>query len=383
MSQPLPTHGFEWMSEEELKNWRSHSCILEVDLEYPKVLHDLHNDYPLAPERLKIGGIEKLIPNLYDKKNYVVHHKTLKQYKSLGLKITKIHRGIKFEESAWLKPYINLNTDLRTKAKNDFEKDFFKLMNNSVFGKTMENIRSKVDIRLVTNEDQARKLISKPNYQHRTIFCENLTAIHMRKTRLLFNKPVYLGMCILDLSKILMYDFHYNYIKQKYGENAELLFTDTDSLMYEITTEDFYRDITSDVHKKFDTSNFAKDHKSVIPTGVNKKVIGMMKDEAGGKQITEIVGLRSKLYSFKIDEKEEKKSKGVKKSEVKRTINFKDYKDCLFTGNKQMRSMNVIKSHKHEVFSETINKVALSSEDDKRIIFEDKIHTLAHGHYKT
>ena len=254
MSQPLPTHGFEWMSEEELKNWRSRSCetseacILEVDLEYPKELHDLHNDYPLSPERLKIGGIEKLILNLYDKKNYVVHHKTLKQYESLGLKITKIHRGIKFKESAWLKPYIDLNTKLRTKAKNDFEKDFFKLMNNSVFGKTMENIRNRVDICLVTNEDQARKLISKPNYKHRTIFCENLTAIHMKKTRLLFNKPVYLRMCILDLSKTLMYDFHYNYIKQKYEENAELLFTDTDSLMYEITSEDFYRDISSDVH---------------------------------------------------------------------------------------------------------------------------------------
>ena len=401
MSQPLPAHGSEWMSEEELRNWRnnasssgcetSEACILEVDLEYPKERHDLHNDYSLAPERLKIGGIEqspmrsteKLIPNLYDKKNYVVHHKALKQYESLGLKITKIHRGIKFEESVWLKPYIDLNTELRTKAKNDFEKDFFKLMNNSVFGKTMENIRNRVDIRLVTNEDKARKLISKPNYQHCTIFCENLIAIHMKKTIIFFNKPVYLGMCILHLSKTLMYDFHYNCIKQKYGENAELLFTDTDSLMYEITTEDFYRDISSDVHKKFDTSNFAKDHKSVIPTGVNKKVIGMMKDEAGGKQITEFVGLRSKLYSFKIDEKEEKKCKGVKKSEVKRTINFKDYKDCLFTGKKHMRSMNVIRSHKHEIFTETINKVALSSEDDKRIICEDKIHTLANGHYKT
>ena len=332
MSQPLPTHGFKWMSEEELKNWRSHSSVLEVDLEYPKELHDLHNDYPLAPERLKIGGIEKLIPNLYDKKNYVVHHKTLKQYESLGLKITKIHRGIKFEESAWLKPYIDLNTELRTKAKNDFEKDFFKLMNNSVFGKTMENIRNRVDIRLVTNENQARKLISKPNYQHRTIFCENLTAIHMSKTIIFFNKPVYLGMCILDLSKTLMYNFHYNYIKQKYEENAELFFTDTDSLMYEINTEDFYKNISKDVDEKFDTSNFEKDHISGIPTGVNKKVIGMMKDEAGGKQITEFVGLRSKLYSFKIDEKEEKKCKGVRKSEVKRKINFKDYKDCLFTG---------------------------------------------------
>ena len=134
-------------------NASSSGCILEVDLEYPKEHHDLHNDYSLAPERLNVAGVEKLIPNLCDKKNYVVHHKALKQYESFGLKITKIHRGIKFKESAWLKPYIDLNTELRTKAKNDFEKDFFKLMNNSVFGKTMENIRSRVDIRLVTNED--------------------------------------------------------------------------------------------------------------------------------------------------------------------------------------------------------------------------------------
>ena len=247
-------------------------------------------------------------------------------------------------------------------------------MNNSVFRKTMENIRNGVDIRLVTNEDQAKKLISKPNYQHQTIFCENLTAIHMKKTKKICNKPVYLAMCILDLSKTLMYDFHYNYIK---------LFTDTDSLMYEIPTSDFYKDIAPDIDQKFDTSNFEKDHISGIASVKNKKVIGMMKDEAGGKQITEFVGLRSRLYSFKFDEKEEKKCKGVKRSEVKRTINFKDYKDCIFTGNKQMRSMNVIRSHKHEVFSETINKVALSSEDDKRIICEDGVHTLAHGHYKT
>ena len=140
MSKPLPTKGFKWMSEAELQDWKNHPCILEVDLEYPNELHDDHNEYPLAPERIIVGKVEKLIPNLNNKTRYVTHYENLKQYESLGLKITKVHRGIKFEESAWLKTYIDLNTSLRAKAKNDFEKDFFKLMNNSVFGKTMENI---------------------------------------------------------------------------------------------------------------------------------------------------------------------------------------------------------------------------------------------------
>jgi len=154
MSKPLPAHGFEWMTEEELDNWRSTPCILEVDLEYPEELHDLHNDYPLAPESVKLEGstVHKLIPNLNDKHHYAVHYENLKLYESLGLKVSRVHRGIKFKESAWLKNYIDLNTSLRTKASNDFEKDFFKLMNNSVFGKTMENIENRVDVRLVTNE---------------------------------------------------------------------------------------------------------------------------------------------------------------------------------------------------------------------------------------
>ena len=387
MSEPLPTHGFRWMDDQELKPkvWKSIPCILEVDLEYPHHLHNLHNDYPLAPERVKIDGVEKLIPNLNDKTKYTVHHETLKQYEGLGLKITKIHRGITFEESAWLGPYIELNTDLRSEATNDFEKDFFKLMNNSVFGKTMENIRNRVDIRLVTNERDARKLISKPNFQGRTIFDENLVAIHMKKTKLVFNKPIYLGMRILDLSKTLMYDFHYKYIKPKYPNGrAKLLFTDTDSLMYEIETDDFYKDILSDVHDLFDTSNYLPDHPSGIPVGVNKKIIGMFKDEAGGKQITEFVGLRAKLYSFRMnDEVEEKKCKGVKNAVVKNTISFQDYKDCLFNKQPQMRKMNVIRSHLHEIFTETVNKIALSHEDDKRIIREDGINTFAHGYFRT
>ena len=334
-----------------------HPCILEVDLEYPKSLHDLHSDYPLAPEQIEVNKIDKLIPNLWDKKKYILHYENLKQYLSLALKLNHIFRGIRFEESPWLKKYIALNTDLRTEAKNDFEKDFFKLMNNSVFGKTMENIRNRVDIKLVNNKKQAEKLSAKPN--HCNIFSEDLVAIHMKKTKLVFNKPVYLGMSILDLSKTLMYDFHYNYIKQKYGDKAKLLFTDTDSLTYEIQTEHFYKDISEDVKHRFDTSDYPPNHPSGIPSGFNKKVLGMFKDEAGGKVIDEFVGLRAKLYSYKMFEGEEsKKCKGVKKSVVKKSIAHEDYKECLFTGKEKLRRMNLIRSHKHEIYTEEVNKIA-------------------------
>ena len=381
MSKPLPTHGFKWMNVSELQVWEKHPCILEVELEYPKSLHDLHSDYPLAPEQIGVNKIDKLIPNLWDKEKYILHYENLKQYLSLGLKLNHIFRGIKFEESQWLKKYKALNTDLRTKAKNDFEKDFFKLMNDSVFGKTMENIRNRVDIKLVNDKKQAEKLSAKPIFNHCNIFSEDLVAIHMKKTKVVFNNPVYLGMFILDLSKTLMYDFHYNYIKQKYGDKSKLLFTDTDSLMYEIQTEDFYKDISEDVKHRFDTSEYPPNH--LIPSGFNKKVLGMFKDEAGGKVIDEFVGLRAKSYSYKMFEGEEsKKCKGVKKSVVKKSIAHEDYKKCLFTGKEQLRRMNVIRSHKHEIFTEEVNKITLSSSDDKRHILDDGVHTLALGHYK-
>ena len=256
-------------------------------------------------------------------------------------------------------------------------------MNNSVFGKTMENIRNRVDVKLVNNRGAAEKLSAKPNFEHLTIFDENLVAVHMKRTKLTFNKPVYCGMAILDISKSLMYDFHYGYILPKYGKNQKLLFADTDSLCYEIETEDFYKDISGDVEKGFDTSNFPKDHPSEIPVGKNKKVPGMMKDEAGGRIIEEFIGLRAKLYSYRMFEgKEEKKCKGIKKSVVRKGISHEDYKECLFSKKPQMRKMNVIRSYKHEIFSETVNKIALSANDDKRIILEERISTLSYGHYK-
>ena len=393
MSEKLPTHGFKWLTSKEMENlyknqveqvWEKTPCILEVDLEYPENLHDLHNDYPFCPERVKCKkGVEKLIPNLGDKKKYVIHYKNLIQCLKAGMKLKKIHNGIKFEESAWLKPYIDKNTYLRTEAKNNFEKDFYKLMNNSVFGKTMENIRNRVVVKLVNTKEKLRKLVSKPNFKNRKILEENLVSVLMKKTSLTMDKPVYLGMCILDLSKIIMYDFHYNYIKQKYGNNAKLLFTDTDSLMYEIQTEDFYKDISGDVKDRFDTSNYPENHPSGIPTGINNKVLGMMKDEAGGMNIVEFVGLRSKLYSFIMEYGgETKKCKGIKKQVVQSSITHEDYKTCFRTGKEQLRKQNIIRSRGHDMFTEEVNKVALSAADDKRYILSDGMHTLAWSHYK-
>ena len=252
-------------------------------------------------------------------------------------------------------------------------------MNNSVFGKTIENIRKRQNVFLVDNRAKAAKLTCRPNFDRATIFDRNLIAIHLKKTEVYFNKPVYVGQAILDLSKLLMFDFHYNYIQRKYSyKRAKLLFTDTDSLMYEINTDDFYDDIRDDIRNKFDTSDYPQGHESGILTGVNKKVIGMFKDEVAGRQITHFVGLRPKLYSFKVEESSTaKKCKGVKKAVVKKQIEFEDYVDCLFTGEKQMRKMNIIKSEKHEIYSKEVNKVALGSEDDKRKVLEDKVNTRA------
>ena len=381
MIHKLPTDGFQWMTPWQLKNWFHHTCIVEVDLEYPIELHDLHNDYPLAPDHLRIGNNDKLVPNLGRKENYVVHYEALKTYEKYGIKVTKVHRGIVFHDSTWMKPYIMKNTSLRIKANNKFEKDFFKLMNNSVFGKTMENVRKYVDIKLVQDWKKARKLINKPNYKGRTTFTPNLVAIHMGRKQVLMDKPKYLGMSILDISKTLMYEFHYGYMKPKYGEGIKLLFTDTDSLMYRIETDDFYKDVSNDILKWFDTSKYPKDH--FIYTDANKMVIGMFKDEVDGKIISEFVGLRAKNYAYECEEKEHKKCKGMKKSVTKKGISFKDYKYCLYNNIQLRRKMNIFRSHKHDVYSEEVNKVALCANDDKRVVRKDGILTFAHYHYES
>ena len=228
-------------------------------------------------------------------------------------------------------------------------------MNNSVFGKTIENIRKRQNVILIDNK---KMLIN--YHQNQTLnvvqyLMKILITCHMKKTEVYFNKPIYVGQAILDLSKTLMFDFHYNYIREKYDDEAELLFTDTDSLMYLIETDVVYHDFAADVKKKFDTSDYPENHPSGIETGVNKKVIGKFEDEAAGRQITHFVGLRPKLYSFKIADSDVKKAKGIKKNIIKKEITFEDYKECLFSEEEQMREMNIIRSQNHDIYSMTMN----------------------------
>ena len=406
MSQYLPTGGFRWMTQKQInkidlakyKEDSEKGLILEVDLIYPKELHDLHNDYPLAAEKITVtkemlspyceeirdkfkistGLVQKLIPTLSKKEKYVLHYRNLQLYLSLGLEIDKIHRVLEFKQSPWLKQYIDFNTKKRKNAKNNFEKDFFKLMNNSVFGKTMENIRKRVDVRLVTDEKKLLKLASKPTYVSSKIFNENLVAVHKIKETLTLNRPAYVGMCILDLSKTLMYDFHYNYIRQKYNNKAKLLFTDTDSLTYEIEAEDVYQDFWND-KERFDNSDYPQN--SPYYNKENKKVIGKFKDEAAGIPITEFVGLRSKMYSYiKDNKKGGKTAKGIKKNVIKENITHKDYKDTLSNNREMHHKMKTIRSQNHELSSYEINKVSLSCFDDKRYIHEDGKTSYAYGH---
>ena len=299
MVQNLPTHR---------------GYLLEVDVEYPKELRENHNGLPFLVKKMKIEREEKLVPNLKDKKGYVVLIKALDQALKHGIKLKKVHRGIEFQQSRWVKAYIMLNTRLRKDAKNEFEKDFFKLMNNSVFGKTMENIRNHKDMKLVTSDKKYLKYVMKPNFKDGHPFSKHLFAVEMGKREITMNKPVYLGQAILDLSKTLMYEFHYDYMRPKYGSKVKLCYMDTDSFVYEIETKDFYRDIAKDVKKRFDTCGYSRDDNRPLPIGENKEVIGLM-NELGGKIITEFVVLRAKMYAYrKIDkEVEEKRCKGAKK----------------------------------------------------------------------
>jgi len=290
MIQKLPLNGFKWhkkqITVDDIKNYNDETSdkgyILECDLKYPKELHDLHNDYPLMPENIvidndmtsdyhdemiknieelndikinKCSGIQKLVYNLNDKKKYVCHIRNLQYYLKKGVILEKIHRVIEFNQSNWMEPYIMFNTNQRKNAKNDFEKDFYKLMNNSVFGKTMENIRNRKDIKLIFDENKAQKIFNSNLFKNHNRITDDLILIEQYKKYVKLDKPIIVGMTILDLAKYKMYDYWYDHLKVKYGDKIKLIYTDTDSLIFDVETEDYYDDMLQ--HKNlYDLSEY-------------------------------------------------------------------------------------------------------------------------------
>ena len=306
MCKKLAVSDFKWIEKDDIskfderfiKNYDENSdkgYILEVDVEYTKNLHAPHKDLSFSSERMKIN---KLACTVQNKENYVIHIIALKQEIDHGLILKKVHRVIEFKQEAWLKQYIDMNTKLRTQAKNNFEEDFFKLMNKSVFGKTMEKVRNHRDIKLVATNKQRSKLASEPNYHSTKYISKNLLIMEMKKTEVKMNKSIYLGQAFLDISKTLMYEFWYKYIKSKYRDKAQLCYVDTDSFVIYIKTEDFYKDIANGVEKWFDTSNYDKNDKRPLRIGKNKKIFGMFKDKLGGKIMIEFCALRAKAYAY-------------------------------------------------------------------------------------
>ncbi len=278
-----------------------------------------------------------------------------------------------------MKKYIMLNTEKRQQSKNDFEKDFYKLMNNSVYGKTMENVRNRINFRLISTEDQALRVKNMKRY---TIFNEDLVGVHIHKQKVKLNKPIFLGQNILDDSKHLMCNFHYNFmLKNVERENIDLLMTDTDSLCYHLRKQDIF-EIMGNNKEIFDLSNYDKG--SALFDNTNNKVMGKFKNESV-KPITKFVGLRAKLYSFTAegDKKKHNKCKGVKTCVVKSSLTIDDYRYTLYNRKSKTITQNNIRSYGHQIFTERIRKVALSYNDDKVFICDDNVNTfINHGHWR-
>lgn len=416
MMQYLPKDSFKWLSTEEIQQAGGLEGILatppdsntgyalDVEIEYPKSLHDEHSDLPMAPESVKteidwlspyqryllrksgrktIDSTHKLTPNLYDKKNYICHYRTLAFYKKHGLSVTKVSRVLSFHQEPFMKSYIEKNTKMRAESPYDSAKNLFKLMNNAIYGKTMENVRKRIEYKLVAADDteKLRKLFADPRYVEVDCFNDNLFGVKMNKKDVYMNKPIAIGFAVLELSKLLMYEFYYDYFKKKYpGNLSRLLYMDTDSFILEVQTEDVYRDMEKDVHL-YDTSGYDKKHPLYSPT--NKKVPGLMKDELNGKPMEEYIGLRSKMYHVqKADGSAEMKAKGVSKATIKSQIRRAHFLESLWEDKSFRHEMKRLVSKDHTILMQSVNKISLSPLDTKRWLAADRTSTLAFGHYR-
>lgn len=426
MSQYMPIGEYSWVKDlnqftpdyiQSLSDYGDYGYLLEVDLHIPVDLHNKFKSYPLAPESRPVNESDvspytqqlrkrlnakhdktpKLLCTLTDKVEYKLHYRNLKLYLSLGYQLKKVHRVLKFRQQPWIRPYIERNTTKRAQATNDFSKDYFKLMNNAVFGKFLQDDRKHRNARLLTRPELIERAISDPFFEDRNILAEDKVIAYMRKKKITMNKPMIVGVCILELSKLHMYNFYYNVMQKIFGENRlRLLFTDTDSLCMEIQTDDFHSEIVkNNAQSYFDWSNYPTDHPMYDKKG--KAVLGLFKDETAGFWINQFVGLRSKLYSILKDEKtmmgelldtgkhlEKKTAKGVKKWIIKKKLRHQQYYDCLtnpeYNPYNHLEQMTGFQTFQNQIYTTQITKLTLSAADDKMFVCDDGITTLPYGY---
>ena len=423
MLKPLPVGGYQWIDSllwedslgDKIKNGanfltvlqeldqQSTNYYLEVDAEFPKKIHDKMCDYPMLPEHMvpppDSTKVEKLINHLMPRKKYVIAYETYLLALQHGVVFSRIHRVLQFQQSAWLKPYIEFNTHQRQLATNEFEKSYFKLMNNSVFGKLLEDVTKYINFELFLPEkrkkyqrmhEQKPYMIQRESVYHR---CQNHTqepnmekctggdgcvvGMQKLKNKITLNKPIMVGSKVLELSKVLMYDFFYNTVQPFFKDMIKLLATDTDSFIVQVMTNDLYSDLEQ-LKKDFDFSNYPTEHQLYDET--NARVPGKFKDEYPNHQIEKFIGLRSKCYAIRTVKGEEKRAKGVRKDVIKKDINLGDYEKVLLDKIPITRQQQMIRSFHQQLYTVQQNKIALSALDEKRYILPDGITTLPWGH---
>ncbi len=406
----LPYKNFEWMPSEEFSdvNWKSTETegddgyILEVDLAYPQKYHELHSNFPLAPESLKVNynslspvmkevlftleqktqyEDKKLLTTFNDRHKYVVHFKNLKLYLQLGMKLKKIHRVIRFKQKALFAPFIEKCTQLRQLAKTKFEQDQFKKVANCVYGKTIQNTRNYMRVRLHSKVTSLLRCVSSFTFKSFTIVDKNLVQTNHTMGLIKHDRPIYIGFTILELSKYFMYDFYYNTLMKNLKCELELGMSDTDSLLFKVDNSKVFR---KHIRDHMDYSNYPPDHPRF--SLLNKAKLGYFKDELGGKQICEeFVGLKSKCYSLLLRNinsnlvEEKKICKGLGRVAINNRLKFKHYKECLFKGIPRRYDFHVIRSRTHKISTVRINKKAISHFDSKRWIYSCGIHSDPYG----
>ena len=416
LSMELPQSHFRWvedpLEQHSILNSLSQMDVLlsyigytfEVDLLIPEDLHDLLDDLPLAPENrvvneptqymLELWSLaegrnrytpgRKLILSHLPKEHYIIHFALLKFYIQLGMKVTRIHRIVQYRQSAFFEKYISYNSQQRQSANNDFEKDYYKLKNNSLFGKTMENVRNRISFRLCNTAEKLVTYSSRPLFLSATRFSEDLVGVELLKAIVDLDKPVYIGQAVLDLSKLVMFELRYQKLpkyERQFGGSIRILAGDTDSFFLEVTNISVSNQLLPEMLKDdlLDSSNYPIHHP--LYSSKNKARLGCIKDECASVPISDVVFLRPKCYSLLLASgKEHKRAKGVQKAVVKNIIRHQDYVDVVESAVPLYANVRGFRSHSHVISTETTNKRALSLFEDKRA-WVDENRSYAYGHH--